>query len=144
MPPLWVVACPRCRKAKVCQAGQKTTTCGHCGRTLDLAGAKRHLETDDPGQAQHAAGLLNARLAGRLDAFEAEAVPAAPPARPGDQAARVLRVARDLAAAGPFDEAAFGAALAAAGVEGSAEEHLARLVAAGALYEPRRGRFAAP
>lgn len=143
MPRLWVVACSRCRQAKVCQAGQKTTTCGHCGRTLELAPLRKHLETDDAAAAAHAAGLLNARLAGRLEAFQAEAVPQ-PPAQPkGDQAAQVRRVALDLALRGPFGEPDFAAALATAGIAGEAGEHLARLVAAGVLYEPRRGRFAA-
>lgn len=142
---LWVVACSRCRQAKVCKAGQKTTTCGHCSRTLDLAVLRKHLETTDPAAAQHAAGRLNALLAGRLDAFDAEALPAAPPAaRKGDRATQVRRVALDLALRGPFGHDDFATALKAAGIDAEDPgEHLARLVAAGVLYEPRRGRFAA-
>lgn len=140
---LWVVACSRCRQAKVCKAGQKTTTCGHCGRALELALLKKHLETTDDAAAQHAAGRLNALLAGRLDAFDAEAIPAAPVQPKGDRGTQVKRVALDLALRGPFGEGEFAAALAKAGLEVEADEHLRRLVAAGVLYEPRRGRFAA-
>lgn len=145
----WVVACPRCRKAKVCRAGQRTTTCGHCGRRLGLAGLRKHLETPSPEAARRAAGLLNARLAGRLDAFlEAprEAAPAHPSrASRGGLAGRVRALALELAAHGPFREEDFAAALARAGLPvGDAAEHLARLVAEGSLFEPRRGRYAAP
>lgn len=139
---LWVVACSRCRQAKVCKAGQKTTTCGHCSRTLELATLNKHLETSDPAAAAHAAGLLNAKLAGRLDAFTAEAVPVPAAQRKGDQAAQVRRAALELALQGPFDEADFAEALQRAGVQGDAEEHLERLVASGVLWEPRPGRFA--
>jgi hypothetical protein len=140
---LWVVACSRCRQAKVCGAGQKTTTCGHCGRTLDLAQLKKHVVTEDPAVAAHAAGKLNAALAGNLKAFDAEAVPLPPPQPKGDRAAQARRVALDLALRGPFAAPDLAEALVKAGVQGEAEEHLERLLKAGVLYEPRRGRYAA-
>ncbi|MCA1812906.1 MAG: hypothetical protein LC624_03010 [Halobacteriales archaeon] len=141
---LAVLACPRCRHAKVCDSTQKTTTCGHCSAKLDLRVLRRHVETESADEAQRAAGLLNARLAGRLDAFLEEAVPVAPPSKPGDQATRVRKLARDLAALGPFDAQRFTAELSGAGLDPSAaDEHLARLLAAGVLIEPRRGRYAA-
>lgn len=142
--PLWVVACSRCRQAKVCAAGQKTTTCGHCSRTLELAHLKKHLETDDPQAAAHAAGLLNAKLAGRLDAFQEEAVPVAPPAPKGDRATQMRRLALDLALGGSFGEAQYAEALEKAGLAPDlAEEHLARLLTEGVLYQPRPGSYAA-
>jgi hypothetical protein len=140
---LWVVACSRCRKAKVCQAGQKTTTCGHCGRTLELALLRKHLETPDMAQAQQAAGMLNAKLAGQLEAFDPGAVPPQPKAKPGDQAARARRVALELAARGPFGAQEFAAALAQAGLKAEPNDLLAKLVAAGILVEPRAGRYKA-
>jgi hypothetical protein len=140
---LAVVACPRCRHAKVCDAGQKTTTCGHCSSRLDLAALRKHVLTERADEAQRAAGLLNARLAGRLDAFLDEAVPPAPPARQGDQAARVRQLARDLAEQGAFDAERFAAELGAAGLDAArADEHIARMLAQGVLVEPRPGRFA--
>jgi hypothetical protein len=143
---LWVVACPRCRKAKVCAAGQKTTTCGHCSRALDLKVLTKHLETEDATQASNAAGMLNAKLSGQLDAFlDANVVPAAPPARKGSKAEQAHAVALDLAARGAFSAADLERAFAAAGLApDDAGPTLQRLVASGALFEPRRGRFAAP
>ena len=140
---LWVVACSRCRQAKVCAAGQKTTTCGHCSRSLQLGLLKKHYEGEDAATAAHVAGKLNAKLAGQLDAFLSEAVPQAPPKKLGDKPTQVKRVALDLALGGPFAVPDFEAALKKAGLDGDAGEQLARLVAAGVLYEPRRGRFAA-
>lgn len=140
---LWVVACSRCRKAKVCSAGQKTTTCGHCGRSLELAQLRKHLVTEDAGAAQQAAGMLNARLAGQLEAFLGQPVPQAPAPKHGDRATRLRRVALDLAANGPFGETEFAAALERAGLDGEPTDHLAQLVGAGVLYEPRPGRYAA-
>lgn len=127
----------------MCQAGQKTTTCGHCGRTLVLEQLKKHLVTDDPDAASQAAGMLNARLSGTLEAFDQELLPPPPPPRPGDRAVQLRKLALDLAGAGPFDEAAFEAALRAQGWSEDAGRELARLVEAGVLYEPRPGRFAA-
>lgn len=142
---LWVVACSRCRQAKVCEAGQKTTTCGHCSRTLQLDHLKKHLETEDVAAAQHAAGLLNAKLAGRLENFEAEAVPLAPPAPKGDRATQLQRLASELAERGPFGEADFAAALERAGLDpGEAGAYLAELCKGGVLFEPRPGRYRAP
>jgi hypothetical protein len=139
----WIIACPHCRKAKVCRAGQKTATCAHCSRTLQLAGLRKHLATDSPEEAQRAAGLLNARLAGRLEAFLGESLPPAPPPRREPAGQRVRSLAIGLAAEGPFDAERFGAALARAGLDAAeAETWLERLVAQGVLYEPRRGRFA--
>lgn len=141
---LAVLACPRCRHAKVCDSAQKTTTCGHCSAKLDVRALRKHVETESADEAQRAAGLLNAKLAGRLDAFLDEAVPAAPPAKQGDQATRVRKLALALAEQGAFDGARFAAELGGAGLDPSkAEEHLARLLAAGVLVEPRRGRYVA-
>lgn len=142
---LWVVACSRCRQARVCKAGQKTTTCGHCGRTLQLALLKKHLETSSPDEAQRAAGLLNARLSGKLEAFVEEALPPPPAPRRGDRAAQMRRLALELTREGPFSEGEFRAALEAAGLDGGrATQHLEALVVQGVLYEPRPGRYAAP
>jgi hypothetical protein len=145
VPPLWVVACPRCRKAKVCQAGQKTTTCGHCGRTLDLKVLTKHLETDDAAKASDAAGLLNAKLAGQLEAFlDAEVVPPAPPGPRGSRADRARSLALDLAARGPFGVEDLAQALAGAGLQDDAGALLQRLVEHGVLFQPRPGTYRAP
>lgn len=129
----------------MCQAGQKTTTCGHCSRTLDLKVLTKHLETDDAAKASDAAGVLNAKLAGQLEAFlDAATLPKPPPQRQGSRAEQARRLALDLAARGPFAEADFARALAEAGVPDDANETLRKLVASGVLFEPRPGRFAAP
>ena len=155
-----VVACPRCRRAKVVESGRKSTACGGCGRALELAHLRAFHSGADLEEARHAAGLLNARLAGREHEYAAALVPVAPRlARHDDafQAAaassrrassekdRADRVARALSQSlGEFAESDLARALHLAGIGGArAEAHLKRMLATTVLYEPRPGRFRA-
>lgn len=155
-----VIACPRCRRAKVVEGGKRETTCGVCARPLELEHLRAWHSGSDIEEARHAAGILNARLAGRETEYMAALVPAAPRmARHDDafQAAaaasrkassekdRADRVARALSqAVGEFDEAALAKALHLAGIHARrAGAHLARMLETSVLYEPRAGKYRA-
>ena len=155
-----VIACPRCRKARVVEEGRKTASCGSCGRPLAMADLRVYHSGPGLEEAQHAAGLLNARLAGREKEYLAAFVPAAPrPVRhddPWNAAAAAARkaesesdradaLARQLSEQmGSFAEEDLGKAFALAGLpEGRAAHHLGRMLAALVLYEPRPGRYRA-
>src|SRR5688500_17966298 len=92
-----VIACPRCRRSRVVEAGKKSTACGSCGRALALADLRPFATAATLPEAQHAAGLVNARLVGRERDFLASLLPqAAPPTRhddPYDAAAAAARKA---------------------------------------------------
>ncbi|HWH07812.1 MAG TPA: hypothetical protein VNX21_01345 [Candidatus Thermoplasmatota archaeon] len=154
-----VVACPRCRRAKVVDAARKTTQCGSCGRPLELAHLRPFAASADPEEARHAAGILNARLAGREGEYAAALV-AAPRASRHDDAFdaaaassrrassekdRADRVARALSQSlGEFGEPDLARALHLAGIGGNrAEAHLKRMLETTVLYEPRPGRYRA-
>lgn len=155
-----VIACPRCRKARVVQEGRKTTSCGSCGRPLHVPDLRVYHQGPDLEDAQGAAGLLNAKLAGREKEFLAAFVPppprevrhddpwhaAAAAARKADsESARADALARALCAAmGTFAEEDLARAFALAGLpESRAAHHLGRMLAALVLFEPRPGRYKA-
>lgn len=153
-----VVACPRCRRARVVEQGKKTTQCGSCGRSLVLQDLRAHFLGDGFEEASAAAGMLNARLAGREEEFLAALVPAPSPAARHDDAYgaaaaaarkansekdRADAVARALSARMvDFGEQDLARAFEMADLKG-AEKHLARMLATQVVFEPRSGRYAA-
>lgn len=156
-----VVACSRCRRARVVQQGRKSAPCAACGRSLDLPNLRAFHQGEDLGEAQNAAGLVNAKLAGREREFAAAFIPAAPREVKHDDAwhaaaaaarkaesesDRADAAARALSAQAEkgFTEDDFGRALALAGVPMQrAAHHLGRMVATQVVYEPRPGRYRA-
>lgn len=155
-----VVACPRCRRAKVVQSGRRTTSCGSCGRPLELAHLRAFHSGADLEEARHAAGILNARLAGREEEYAAALVPVAPRAsrhedafdaaaassrRASSEKDRADRVARALSQSlGEFEEPDLARALHLAGISGTrAGLHLKRMLETTVLYEPKPGRYRA-
>lgn len=155
-----VVACPRCRRAKVVESGRKSSSCGSCGRPLELAHLRAFHSGEDLEEARHAAGILNARLAGRESEYAAALVPPVPRAARHDdafQAAaassrkaasekdRADRVARALSQAlGEFGEDDLSRALHLAGIASPRTAgHLKRMLDTTVLYEPRPGRYKA-
>lgn len=154
-----VIACPRCRRAKVVEPGKKTTTCGSCDRELVLGDLRVFHQGATLEEAQEASGRLNARLAGREREFAAAFLPSgAPrPARhddPYDAAAAAARkadsekdradaVARSLGASlREFSEDDLQRAFERAGI-GRAGWHLERMLKTDVVFEPRPGRYQA-
>lgn len=150
---LLLVACPRCRQAKVVEAGRKTTTCGSCSRTLTIADLRVE-SYQNQDEASEAVGRTNATLARREGEWESALVPSAPRAirhdGPLDKAAAATRkaasekdradaVARSL---GDFSAQDLAGAFALAGLR-RPEEHLQRMLATSIAFEPRAGRYRA-
>lgn len=150
-----VIACPRCRRARVVEQGQKTASCASCDRTLALADLRAaylgpHLE-----EAQQVAGLVNARLQGREEEYVAALVAPEPrPARHDDRVDAAAAAARKGAggeagkadaiarALGEFQEEELARAFEAAGLRDAARQ-LRRMLAAQVVFEPRAGRYRA-
>lgn len=155
-----VIACPRCRRAKVIDAGKKTTTCPACMRILEVAHLRVHHHAPDAEEARRAAGILNARLAGREAEYAMALVPPAPRAARHESAAdgaaaqarratsekdRVDRIARHLSQSlGEFGIPDLEEALRLAGIRAAKDGgHLHRMLETTVLYEPRPGRYRA-
>lgn len=155
-----VVACPRCRRSRVVEQGRKTAACASCDRPLALADLRSYYQGASLEEAQQAAGLLNAKLAGREAEFVRALLPQeAPSARHDDpweaaaaaarratgETERVDAVARALSAGlGDFSEDDLRRALDLAGLRGArAGAHVARMLGASVLFEPRAGRYRA-
>lgn len=151
-----MVACPRCRRAKVVEQARRQTTCPSCSRTLRLADLRAFHVAEDLDSARLAAGQVNARLAGRASEFGAALVPSAPRATrhdgPLDRAAAMTRRAsseKDRAdlvarALGDFTSDQLAEAFHVAGLPAAkAEAHLARMLATDVVYEPSPGRYRA-
>lgn len=148
-----VVACPRCRKAKVVEVARKSTTCPSCRRTLALADL-RATPADTLAQAQALAGITNARLAGREGEFVRALVAPEPRAASHDDrwsaaaaAARRATSERERADAiarslREFDEMDLARAFGLAGL-GGLGRHLHRMLATQVVYEPSSGRYRA-
>lgn len=150
---LLVIACARCRRAKVVERGRKTTTCAVCGAGLKVPQARVLFESEDEEAAREAAGLANARLAGREAEYQRSlsALSPAGPALPATRheaalrawraappAARIEAAARAL---GEFTEEEFASVLADAKAPTGVAAALAQLAARRILVEPRAGRF---
>jgi len=154
---LHVVACPRCRRARVVEAGRKTAQCASCASPLELPHLRAYWTGDDPAEARHAAGLVNARLAHRDAEFATALLPQEAPRAPKhddalDAAAAATRGAKSekdrvdrlVHALGSFDRAQLEAAFARAGLRvEKLDDHLRRLVETCVLVEPRSGRYRA-
>ena len=156
-----VIACPRCRRARVVEQGRRSAPCARCGRPLAIADLRAYHSGPNLEEAQNAAGLLNAKLAGREEEFAAAFVPAAPrPARHDDawnaaaaaarkaesESARADAIARELSRQMPdgFTDADLRRAFGLAGIpEARAGAHLARMAATLVVFEPRVGRYRA-
>lgn len=146
-----VIACPRCRKAKVVEVARKTTTCPSCGRTLELRDL-RGQPADTLDEAQAIAGLTNARLAGREREFVTAIVAPAPrDAKHDDRwsaAAAAARSARSetsradaiARALGEFTDADLERAFGLAGLS-RPEHHLTRMLRTHVVFEPAAGRY---
>lgn len=160
VPMFLVVACPRCRRAKVVEEGKRTTTCPSCSRSLELEHLRVHHQAASPEEARHAAGILNARLVGREADFAVALVPPAPRAARHDGAAdaaaaqarrassesgRADRIARHLSQTlGEFGRDDLAAAMRLAGIAPArVDAHLERMLATTLLFEPRAGRYRA-
>lgn len=150
-----VIACPRCRRARVVDVGKKTTSCGSCGRELELAHLRAHHSGPSLDEARHAAGVLNARLAGREHEYLAALVPPAPrrprhddafqaaaasSRRAASEADRADRVARALSQqVGEFGEDDLARALHLSGIA-----RCARRRTSSACWRPRCSTSPAP
>lgn len=154
---LQVVACPRCRRAKVVEAGRKTAQCASCANGLELAHLRAYWSGDDPEEARHAAGLVNARLAHADEAFAQAMLPSAPP-RPArhddafDAAAAATRrassekdrVDRLVKALGTFTRAELASAFDRAALPiAKLDAHVRRMLETAVIFEPRSGTFRA-
>lgn len=156
-----VIACPRCRRARVVEQGRKSAPCARCGRPLSIPDLRVYHAGPNLEEAQNAAGMLNAKLAGREAEFAAAFVPpppraarhddpwnaAAAAARKADsEADRADEVARELSRQIPqgFTEGDLARAFALAGLpEARAGTHLARMVSALVVFEPKVGHYKA-
>lgn len=156
-----VVVCPRCRKSRVVEPTKKTTTCGSCGKDLDLRNLQRHDGGSTLADAQQKAGQLNARLQGREHEFAAAFLPqkAAREARHDDawaaagaatrkaasEADRADAAARSLTEVlGAFGEDDLARAFRCAGIApDKVESHLRRMLSASIIHEPRPTRYRA-
>lgn len=151
-----VVACPRCRRAKVVEPGRKQSTCGLCSRTLALRDLRAFATVGTLEEAQMAAGAVNAKLSGREREFAQALVPAAPRvARHDDRFAAAAANARRFSsekdradavarALGDFGEDDLRRAFAVAGLPiDKVEAHLKRMLVADVVFEPRAGVYRA-
>lgn len=59
-----VVACTRCQRRRLVEAGRKSTTCPGCGRPVDLARARPLFESDSLEQARDFLGASAAKAEG--------------------------------------------------------------------------------
>ena len=149
-----VVACNRCRRAKIVEQGRKTSTCASCDRPLDLKDLRTYYAGISLDEARETAGRLNAALAGREREYLAAMVVPAAPARRHDnkwnaaasaarkvsgESARADAIARAL---GEFDDAELAAAFALAGLREPSRQ-LRRMLQSQVVYEPRPGVYRA-
>lgn len=149
-----VVACNRCRRAKLVEHHRKTTTCAACERPLELRDLKVHYSGMSLDEARETAGRLNATLAGReREYLAAMVVPAAPEPRHDNRwnaaAAAARKVSGETARADAvaralreFDDGELAAAFALAGLREPAR-HLRRMLETQVVYEPRPGTYRA-
>lgn len=149
-----VVACNRCRRARVVEHGRQTASCASCSRTLELRDLRVHYSGISLDEARETAGHLNATLAGREDEYlAAMVVPAAPTPRHDNRwnaaaaaarkassaTARADAVARAL---GEFTDGELAAAFELAGLREPARQ-LRRMLETQVVFEPRPGVFRA-
>ena len=152
-----VVACPKCRKARVVEPGRAQAQCAHCGHVVKLADAVMTL-FGSLEEAQAAVGASNAKAARRTEEFVQAHVPPAPaPERhesaadraaarargAGPEARRIEAVARALSEEGrAFTEEEFLTACEGAGIAPArSAAHLTRLVELRVVTQPRAGAY---
>ena len=151
-----VVACSRCRRARIVEQGRKQATCATCNRTLPLRDLRAFATTSSIEEAQSAVAVVNARLAGRERELAAAFVPTAPrPRGHEDRFAEAAAAARRFSAEkdrvdaiaralGAFAEADLARAFHVAGIPADkVGAHLARMVATDVVFEPRAGAYRA-
>lgn len=130
-----MVVCTRCGFGKITERGTSTTKCAHCGRGIDVGKAVVRYEGDSPDAARAALFIINA---GMNPAAERESRPgaAAAPSRGG-----VSRKGLEsfLEENDCFTVQSFADYMEIKAAD--AEERIARLVEAGVLYSPSRGRY---
>lgn len=149
-----VVACPRCRRARVVEQGRKTASCAACDRPLQLADLRSAYLGPSLEEAQQTAGMVNARLQGREGEYVAALVAPEPRrARHDDRfsaaaaAARRVTSEKDRADAivrslGEFDDQDMLRAFMTAGVR-DPPRHLRRMLETQVVYEPKPGLYRA-
>lgn len=150
-----VIACPRCRHARVVEQGRKTASCGSCPNTLDMSGLRVAFLGSALSEAQEAAGRLNAKLAGLEEEYLAAVLmPKALPAAHHDDrfnaaAAAARHVSGEVARADAlarslreFDDADLLRAALLAGVRDPARQ-LRRMLETQVVYEPKPGLYRA-
>lgn len=149
-----LVACSTCRRAQVTERGRKQATCVRCSRTLDLQNLRAFLVTTSLEGAQQAAGMLNARLAGREAEYaQALILPARPAPRHDDRfaaaaaAARTATSEKDRAdaiarALREFTESDLALAFKMTGLPAAKlETQLKRMLATDVVFQPRTGTY---
>jgi transposase-like protein len=65
-----VIVCPKCKQVKGIALSSKTTRCIRCGKTLQVSTLKIFYETDSEEKLRQMIGVLNAEMAGDLDAYK--------------------------------------------------------------------------
>lgn len=151
-----VVACPRCRHARVVEQGKKTASCGSCPNTLQVEGLRVAFLGGSLAEAQEAAGRLNAKLQGREEEYLAALLLAKPAAarqhhddRWNAAAAAARNVSGEVARADAiaralreFDDQDLLKAATLAGLRDPARQ-LRRMLETQVVYEPKPGLYRA-
>lgn len=156
-----VIACPRCRRAKVVEPHRKTTTCGSCTRPLRVADLRAFARAETTDEARAACGIVNARLAGREREYHEAILAPAPMVRPAhddrfaaaaaaarrfaSEADRVDAIARALSIRmRDFGEDDLATAFDVAGIpRRRVDDHLRRMRMTSVVFEPRPARYRA-
>ena len=149
-----VIACPRCRRARVVEQGRKTAACAACDRPLQLADLRASYLGPSLEEAQQVAGMVNAKLAGREREYVAALVVPEPRAARHDDrfgmaaaAARRATSEKDRAdaiarALGEFDDDELLKAFLSAGMRDPGRQ-LRRMLETQVVYEPKPGLYRA-
>ncbi len=138
-----VVACSRCKLARIAGADQKTAECPRCGRRIDLKKTRIYLVTEEMEVATGVLASVNESLAGPPPDNDGSWGDLRPDGREDSTPAPrrdLISVARNLSA----DGAAFTADELAAGSEISIEkvtEALEKWSSEGVVYSPEHGTY---
>ncbi|HQN75182.1 MAG TPA: hypothetical protein PLQ92_00360 [Methanomassiliicoccales archaeon] len=126
------VVCPRCRKGFAVDLEHRSSTCPHCGRTVQTRRMKTRFTSNSASLTAQAVAELNTK--GReLRGFKGKMT--VEPRTPGFKSSSLEALVKEL---GEFDLADLEKAL-----DGrlDAEDALSRLIASGSVYECVPGRY---